>query len=94
MFTEQDIPQEMRDRVATAEFENVLKFDCGEDGVLVINRDQVSVADMDADCTITVNKKNLKKLLTGKLSPTVAFMTGKVKIQGDMSVALRITSLI
>ncbi|MGB0505901.1 MAG: SCP2 sterol-binding domain-containing protein [Pikeienuella sp.] len=94
MFTEDDIPQEMRDRVATAEFENILKFDCGDDGVLVINRDQVGVVDMDADCTIKVSKKNLKKLMTGKISPTVAFMTGKVKIEGDMSVALQMTSLL
>lgn len=94
MPTEEDIPQEMRDRVAASDFDKVLKFDCGEDGVLVINRREVTVQDMEADCTIVLSKKNLKKLLTGDLSPTTAFMTGKIKVDGDMSVALQLQGLL
>ena len=34
------------------------------------------------------------KLAEGKLNPTSAFMSGKLKIKGDMSLALKLQSLI
>lgn len=94
MFSEDDIPQEMRERVAASDFDKVLKFDCGEDGVLVINRREVTVSDMEADCTITLTTANLKKLLRGQMKPATAFLSGKVKVEGDMSAALQLQSLL
>lgn len=94
MVEESEIPQEMRDRVAASDFDRVLKFDCGEHGFLVINRREVSVQDMEADCTITISGKNLKKLLMGDLNPMTAFLTGKMKVEGDMSVALQLQTLL
>ncbi|WP_340108192.1 SCP2 sterol-binding domain-containing protein [Pikeienuella sp. HZG-20] len=94
MSTHDDIPQEMRDRVAASDFDKVLKFDCGDDGVLIINRREVTREDMEADCVISLSKKDLKKLLTGDLSPTTAFMTGKIKVDGDLSVALQLQTLL
>lgn len=95
-MTEQDddIPQEMRDRVAASEFDKVMKFDCGDDGVLVINRQEVTREDMEADCTIKLSRKNLEKLLKGEMNPMTAFLTGKIKVEGDMSVALQLQTLL
>ncbi|MFV0475793.1 MAG: SCP2 sterol-binding domain-containing protein [Pikeienuella sp.] len=92
--SDDDIPQEMRDRVAASEFDKVMKFDCGDDGVLVINRREITREDMEADCTIRLSRKNLEKLLKGDMNPMTAFLTGKIKVEGDMSVALQLQTLL
>ena len=47
----------------------------------------------DADTTITINAQNLEKLMQGGLDPTLAYMTGKLKVEGKMGVALKLTSM-
>ena len=94
MADNDDIPQELRDRVAASDFDAVMKFDCGDDGVLVINKKEVTREDMEADCTIKISRKNLEKLMKGQLNPMTAFLTGKIKVEGDTSVALSLQSLL
>jgi putative sterol carrier protein len=48
----------------------------------------------DADCTISASPETFKSLFDGDTSPTGAFMTGKLRIEGDMGVAMRAASLI
>ncbi len=48
-----------------------------------------------AQCTITVPKsEDWVALATGKLNPTMAFMQGKIKVKGDMTLALKLQSLL
>lgn len=53
----------------------------------------VSNADQAADCTVTVDFQDFNDLLSGSLNPMGAFMTGKLKIDGDMGVAMKLSSL-
>ena len=75
-----------------------LKFDCGADGVIRI--DGVSTADTgsndntDADCTVGITLENPNALLSGDLEPTTGFMAGKLKVSGDMGVAMRLQRVI
>ena len=48
----------------------------------------------EADTTISINSENLQKLMKGGLDPTLAYMTGKLKVEGKMGVALKINSLL
>ena len=48
----------------------------------------------ETDCTIKLSLCDLEDLIAGDLSPTTAFMTGKIKIEGDMSVAMALSQLI
>ncbi|MHA6251168.1 SCP2 sterol-binding domain-containing protein [Oceanobacillus sp. CAU 1775] len=48
----------------------------------------------DADCTLKMSLKNFHKFLAGNLNGTVAFMTGKLKLDGDMTKALKLESLL
>jgi len=70
-----------------------LKFDCGAEGVIYIDGksmpNSVSNSNSDADCTIAITLENLNALLAGKLQPVTGFMLGKLKVTGDMSVAMR-----
>lgn len=80
----------IRDRVAGGDFDSVVRFDCGDDGVLVIDNQTVSTTDQDADCTIAVAIEDLESLIAGDLDPTAAFMEGKLKVEGDMAVAMKL----
>lgn len=75
-------------------FDGSLKFDCGEDGVIVLSNGAASTQDQDTDCTIKISQDNLVKLLTGKLNPMTGVMMGKLKISGDMGVAMKLGKLI
>lgn len=48
----------------------------------------------DADCTIFADLETFRKMFDGDLSPTGAFMTGKIRIEGDMGVAMKVASLL
>ncbi|MEY4106105.1 MAG: hypothetical protein RL181_447 [Bacteroidota bacterium] len=54
----------------------------------------VSTEDREADCTISASMETLEKLRSGELNPMMAVMGGKVKIKGDMSVAMKLQSLL
>jgi putative sterol carrier protein len=71
-----------------------VKFDLKGAGVIRIEGGSVSNDDLPADCTIIVSKDDFEKLAKGQLDPTMAFMTGKLKINGDMSVAMRLQPLL
>jgi putative sterol carrier protein len=55
----------------------------------------VSVRDGDgeADCTITATEENFQKILSGEQNATSAYMTGKLKIKGDMGAAMKLQKL-
>jgi putative sterol carrier protein len=75
-----------------------LKFDCGEDGVVVIDGKSVPSRvhndNVETDCTIAISTENLAALLSGELEPTTGFMMGKFKVSGDMSVALKLQRVV
>ena len=57
------------------------------------NKNVVSNSNEDADCTISTSATALKDMQTGDLNPVTAVMSGKVKISGDMSLAMKVQSL-
>jgi putative sterol carrier protein len=88
------IADKMRAKVEGAGFERSVKFDCGGDGVIVIDGASVSTTDAPADCTITLTKEDLEAIIAGDLSPTSAFMQGKLKVDGDMSIAMALSQVL
>lgn len=90
----QDIAEKMRSRVESGGFDRSVKFDTGGDGVILIDGSSISTTDGPADCTIKLSLDNLESLLAGDLNPTMAFMTGKIKVEGDMTVAMALSKLI
>lgn len=71
-----------------------LKFDFGQQNLYIDSQNHLSPEDKDAACTITISAADLKALLAGELSPMNAFMSGKIKVQGDMSVAMKLPELL
>ena len=55
---------------------------------------EVTDEDSEAECTITTDIETLKGMYDKSVSPQAAFMTGKIKIAGDMGIALKLQSVI
>lgn len=58
------------------------------------NNNEVTLGDLEADTTITTDIESLIKMKNGDLNPMMAVMTGKVKIKGDMGLAMKLQSLL
>jgi putative sterol carrier protein len=75
-----------------------LKFDCGDEGVILLDAENVpnvvSNDDTDAACTIKMSLEDLESMLSGDLDPMAAFSLGKLQLEGDMSIAMKLGSLL
>ena len=64
-------------------------------GIIVVTGEgQVTNDNLDTDCTIATSEETFTAILNGELNSMMAVMTGKVKISGDMTVAMKLTNLI
>jgi putative sterol carrier protein len=93
-MTIDDIAAKLRERVAGSGFEKSVKIVLGDEGTIVLDGNEVSTTDAPADCTIRVTRSDFEDIVSGDLSPTSAFMTGKLKVEGDMSAAMALSSLL
>lgn len=48
----------------------------------------------EVDCKLELSDKNFKKLVNGKLNTTSAFMMGKLKVKGNIGLALKLEKLL
>ncbi len=76
---------------------STIKFAFKEGGALLIDGkstpNRVSNDDGPADCTVKVSLENFGKLMSKQLDPMTAFMTGKLTVEGDMGVAMKLGKL-
>nr|WP_247672537.1 SCP2 sterol-binding domain-containing protein [Aquimarina sp. MMG016] len=75
---------------------NTLKFNFGDEQLYIDgtgDKNIVSIDDKDADCQVDVGFDDFMSLIKGELNPMGAVMNGKVKIKGDMGVAMKLQSL-
>ena len=54
----------------------------------------ISNEDTEADTTLRMTAANAKALLEGRLDPTLAYMTGKLKVEGKVGVAMKLASML
>jgi putative sterol carrier protein len=47
----------------------------------------------DADATIQTSAETFAKIVSGDQNPTTAYMTGKLKIKGDMGAAMKLQKI-
>ena len=50
-------------------------------------------AEEGVDCTITASEETFSRIASGEQNPTTAYMTGKLKIKGDMGAAMKLQKL-
>ncbi len=95
----QQITEQMRSRIGEGgQLGKSVKFDFGSDGVVRVDDTAkppvVDNQDLPADCTVKVSMADFTDIASGKTNPQMAFMMGKLKVDGDMSVALKLGSIL
>jgi putative sterol carrier protein len=76
----------------------VLKFDCGADGVIVLDAraspNQAHNQDVEADCTVHISREDLLRLMSGQMNPMMGYMSGKFTVSGDLRVAMKLQKVV
>jgi putative sterol carrier protein len=90
-----EITQRAQGALSGGGFTNKVKFDFGPVGKLFIDGAAGKVTNEDgaAEATVSVDFEDFKNLAQGKLDPMMAYMSGKLKVAGDMAVAMKLQTL-
>jgi putative sterol carrier protein len=93
-----DIEAAFRTRsVELGELDATVKFDFSTEVLFIDGTKQpavVSSENEDADCTLSITPADLQAILNGDLDPTMAFMTGKLKVKGSTAVAMQLAGIL
>jgi putative sterol carrier protein len=54
----------------------------------------VSEGDAGGDCTIATSEATFEKIVEGRQNPVTAYMTGKIKIRGDIGAAMKLKEVL
>jgi putative sterol carrier protein len=94
-MTKQELVSRMQEGQAWVSGKRV-KLDFGSEGVILLDgaASQVTEDDGDADTTIKVNWEDWQAMAAGQLDGMTAFMTGKLRIEGDMSNAMQLQGVL
>lgn len=73
-----------------------LKLDYGATGVIMLDgiANQVTNENGDADTSIAVAWDDWLAMTRGELDPMTAYMSGKLRIQGDMGLAMQMQGML
>ena len=95
-MTKQDVVRKMQERSAWVPGKRVKIDFGGEEGAVMLDGDaqKVSEADGTADTVIRVSWENWERIAGGELDPMSAFMTGKIRVEGDMGNAMQLGGLL
>lgn len=73
-------------------FDGVAKFVIPDEGSIMVDGNGVRAGDEEADVTLTATAEVFEAILSGEMGSTGAYMTGKLKIDGSLPMAMRLGS--
>ena len=89
----EDAVEALREKMSKTSFDGTAKFEIEGEGSIVLNENKVYASDEETDVTFKASVEIFQEIFNGELDPTSAFMTGKLKIDGDMGTAMRLANL-
>lgn len=81
-------------KLSGGDFDGTAKFVIEDEGAIVLDADGARAGDEPADVTLTADADTFRAILAGDLNPTAAFMSGQLRIEGDMGTAMRLGSVL
>ena len=86
----------LQDKLGDSDFDASVRFEIAGEGTVIVDENGVRAGDGDeeAQCTLTADAETFAAMMDGSLNPTAAFMQGKLTVDGDMGVAMRLGSLL
>ena len=84
----------LNEKLAGASFNGTAKFAIDGEGSIVMDSSGARVSDDPADVTLSADAETFEGMMTGDVNATSAFMTGKLKVDGDMGLAMQLASVL
>ncbi|MCZ4367475.1 SCP2 sterol-binding domain-containing protein [Sulfitobacter dubius] len=84
----------LNEKLAGSDFDGTAKFDIEGEGTVMMDENGARAADEEADVTLSADPETFQSILEGDTNPTSAFMTGKLKIDGDMGMAMKLAAVL
>ena len=75
-------------------FDGVAKFVIPGEGAIMLDASGVRAGDEEAEVTLTAEADVFRAILGGEINPTMAFMTGKLSVDGNMGLAMKLGSVL
>ncbi len=93
------IQAKIKEKMALAsDLDAKVKLDFGDEGIVFVDATQsppaISDEDADADVTLITSVDTFKEILEGTQDPNIAFMMGKLKVQGSMGLAMKLNGIL
>lgn len=82
--------EKLREKMPQGFDGGTVKFDISDAGSIILDPEGVREGEAEADCTLTADADTFEAILNGDLNPTTAFMGGRLRVDGDMGMAMRL----
>jgi len=84
----------LNEKLSGAEFDGTAKFVIEGEGAVMMDSAGARAGDDEADVTLTADVDTFQSILSGEMNPTGAFMSGKLAVDGDMGMAMKLGSVL
>ncbi len=84
----------LKEKLIGQEIEGSIKFEIEGLGSIIIDNGNIEESNQEADCTLIGDLETFKEIFSGELNSTAAFMSGRLKVEGSMSVAMKYNSVL
>tara|TARA_B100000767_G_scaffold230634_1_gene221776 strand:+ start:2079 stop:2369 length:291 start_codon:yes stop_codon:yes gene_type:complete len=84
----------LNQKLVGSAFDSIAKFSITDEGSVIIDADGARISDEEADVTLSATAEVFQEIMEGDQNPTSAFMTGKLSVDGDMSMAIKLAGLL
>lgn len=84
----------LQEKFQDAEIGGTAKFMIPGEGGIMLDDSGVRAGDEPADVILTADVDTFKAILDGETNPTAAFMTGKLSVDGDMGLAMKLGTVL
>lgn len=81
-------------KIGDQSLDGTAKFVIEGEGAIIIDENGARAGDDDTDVTMTADEETFRAIMDGDLDPTAAFMSGKLSVDGDMGMAMKLGSVL
>ena len=84
----------LTEKLNGTDLDGTAKFLIADEGSVIIDNDGVRISEEEADVTLSATAEVFEAIMEGEQSSTAAFMTGKLSVDGDMGLAMKLAGIL
>lgn len=84
----------LNDKLTGSDFDGTAKFDIEGEGSVMMDSTGARAGDDPADVTLSADAETFQAIMSGDENATAAFMAGKLRVDGDMGMAMKLGSVL